>query len=210
MKLNISTKYILWPQGLHATHDCSWSIVVNALTALQCIHGSLGPHTVDIAGHLVSHEIPFQTFAQFISPDSSPSFIVPAPPIHLYDYTFDLADYITYEMMWDSFLCAPWCWAALQIGNVVWHLAQESLPNSAALCGSSQDALNGCCKVISYGGEKFCNDTLPDTALDLICGVYKSPTPYGKYFPQVQIHLLKTIQGQFSEKSCGQNTMSGY
>jgi hypothetical protein len=180
-----STPYILRPRGLHPTRDSSWFIAVNALTALQCIRRSLGPHTVDIASDLVSRGIPFRTFAKFERPEmdvSSPSFIVPAPPIRLREYTFDLADYVTYETMRDSFLRDPRCRAALQIGGIVWRLAQQSLPDSAVLSGPSQDALNGFCEVISYGGEKFCDDALPDAALDLICGVYKIKALYGKYF----------------------------
>jgi len=206
-KLNIITPYILRPRGLHPTRDCSWFVAVNALTALQCIRRSLGPHTVDVARDLLSCGIPFRTFASFKRPGravSSAPFVIPAPPIRLYDYTLDLADYIAYETMRDSFLRDPRCRAALQIGGIVWRLAQQSLPDSAVLCGPSQDALNGCCEVISYGEERLCDDALPEAALDLICGVYKIPSlnRNGKYFhARVQKHLLKRTQGQSTEKS---------
>ena len=65
MNINISTPYILWPQGLHATHDCSWILSISAPSALWCLCCSLGPHTVDIVHDLVSHRIPFWTFANF-------------------------------------------------------------------------------------------------------------------------------------------------
>jgi hypothetical protein len=185
MGLKTSTPYILRPRGLHPSRDCAWFITVNALTALQCIRRSLGPHTVDIASDLVSRGIPFRTFAKFERPDtdvSSPSFIVPDPPFRLREYTFDLADYVTYETMRDSFLRDPRCRAALQVGGIVWRLAQQSLPDSAVLSGPSQDARNGFCEVISCGEEKFCDDALPDAALDFICGVYKVQASHGKYF----------------------------
>ena len=107
--LGISTPYFLQPRDLHSTHDCSWVVAVNALTALQCLHCSLGPHPVDIASDLVSRGIPFRTFAKFKRPDanvSSPPFTIPTLPIFLFDYKPDLADYVTYEMMRDSFFHA--------------------------------------------------------------------------------------------------------
>ena len=211
--LKISTPYFLQQRGLHATRDCSWILAVSALSALQCLRRSLGPHTVDIARDLVSRGIPFQTFAKFKRPDidvQSPPFTIPSLPIRLSDYTLDLGDYVAYEMMRDLFLCAPRCRAALQMGGIVWRLAQQCLPDSAVLCGPSQDALDGHCEVISCDEEKFCDDTLPDVALDLICGVYKIPT-HGKYFHhQVQIHFLKIFKDNLLINLGGQNTMSGY
>jgi len=97
------------------------------------------------------------------------------------------------------------------MGGIIWRLARQSLPDSAVLCGPSQDALDGCCEVFSCGEEKFCDDALPEAALDLICGVYKIPTQYGKYFhPRVQIRLLKIFKDNSLKNLGGRNTMSGY
>jgi len=109
-KLGISTLYILQPRNLHPTCNCSWVVAVNASSALQCLRRSSGPHAVDIAGDLVSRGIPFRTLAKFKQPDidvSSPTFTIPSPPMRLSDYTPDLADYVAYEVMRDSFLRAP-------------------------------------------------------------------------------------------------------
>ena len=97
------------------------------------------------------------------------------------------------------------------MGGIVWRLAQQSLPDSVVLCGPSQDAPDGCCEVVSYGGEMFCDNTLPDITLDFICGVYKIQKQPGKHF-----HLRTNICSNISKQDNllknlgGQNTISGY
>ena len=54
--------YIFRPQNLHESRDVSWLLSVDAMTALECICRSLGPHIYDIANFLINHGVPFQTF----------------------------------------------------------------------------------------------------------------------------------------------------
>ena len=213
-KLNIDASYFPRPQNLHPTRDCSWVLAVDSSAALQCLRQSLGPHTVGIASEFLSCGMPFRTFAKFERPNANYvplTFSIPTLPIRLADYKPDLADYVTYDTIRDSFLRrSPRCRAALQLGGIVWRLAQMTLPDSAILSGPSQDALDGCCEVISYGGEMFCDDTLPEIALDLICGVYKVPVRFGKCFHLSKYSLIIYWQDNLPKYLGGLNTMSGY
>ena len=49
------------PRFLDPSRDTSWSITVDAMTALECIRCGLGPHTIDIANFLITHGVHFHT-----------------------------------------------------------------------------------------------------------------------------------------------------
>jgi len=61
------------------------------------------------------------------------------------------------------------------MGGIVAHLAREIIPNTAALLGPSQDALEGSQKIMACDDQLFCDDVLSDPYTNLICGVYKIP-----------------------------------
>jgi hypothetical protein len=176
------TRYLIRPVGLHASRDSSWVLAVDAMTALECIRRRLGPHTIDIADFLINRGIPFSTLQRMTS---IPGPRTPPRPIsnHLgtrpMKYSFDLADFSVYQTVCDSFLRSnPFCRAALCMGGIVARLARENIPNTAALLGPSQDALDGLQKIMVCGDECFCDDGLSDAYKDLICGVYKVHTAH--------------------------------
>jgi hypothetical protein len=53
--------YIIRPPSLHPSRDVSWFLLVDSMTALECIRRGLGPHTIDIANFLISHGVRFRT-----------------------------------------------------------------------------------------------------------------------------------------------------
>jgi hypothetical protein len=178
--LNGITRYLIRPVGLHASRDSSWVLVVDAMTALECVRRRLGPHTIDIADFLINRGIPFSTLRRMTS---TPAPCTPPRPVsnllgtRPMKYRFDLADFSVYQTLCHSILRSnPSCRAALCMGGIVARLARETIPNTAALLGPSQDALDGLQKIFVCGDELFCDDELSDPYKDLICGVYKVHT----------------------------------
>ena len=180
------TRYLFRPVGLHASRDSSWVLAVDAMTALECVRRCLGPHTIDIADFLINRGIPFSTLRRMTS---TPGPRTPPRPIsnllgtRPMKYRFDLADFSVYQMVCDSVLRShSFCRAALCMGGIVSRLAREIIPNTAALLGPSQDALDGLQKIFVCGDELFCDDELSDAYKDLICGVYKVHTVHSSVY----------------------------
>ena len=136
------------------------------MTALECVRRRLGPHTVDIANFLINRGIPFQTLRLMTSipgPRTPPRPISNLLGTRPKKYRFDVADFSVYQTVCDSFLKSnPFCRAALCMGGIVACLARETIPNTAALLGPSQDALDGLQKIMVCGDELFCDDELSD------------------------------------------------
>ena len=98
-------------------------------------------------------------------------------------YQFDLADFSVYQTLCHSVLRSnPFCRAALCMGGIVARLARETIPNTAALLGPSQDALDGLQKIFVCGDKLFCDNELSDAYKDLICGVYKVHTIHSSMY----------------------------
>jgi hypothetical protein len=176
------TRYLIRPVGLHASRDSSWVLAVDAMTALECVRRRTGPHTIDIAEFLMNRGIPFSTLQRMTS---TPGPCTPPQPISNLlgtrpkKYWFDIADFSVYQTVCDSALRSnPFCRAALCMGGIVARLARETIPNTAALLGPSQDALDGLQKIMVCGDELFCDDELSEAYKDLICGVYKVHTDH--------------------------------
>jgi hypothetical protein len=184
--LDGTTRYLIRPVDLHPSRDSSWVLAVDAMTALECVRRRLGPHTIDIADFLINRGIPFSTLRRMTS---TPSPRTPPRPIsnllgtRPMKYRFDLADFSVYQTVCGSVLRSnPFCRAALCMGGIVARLARETIPNTAALLGPSEDALNGLQKVFVCGDELFCDDELSDAYKDLICGVYKVYTVHSSMY----------------------------
>jgi hypothetical protein len=184
--LDKKTRYLLRPVGLHASRDSSWVLAVDAMTALECVRRRLGPHTVDIADFLINRGIPFQTLRLMTSipgPRTPPRPISNLLGTWPMNYRFDIADFSVYQTICDSVLRSnPSCRAALCMGGIVARLAREVIPNTDALLGPSQDALDGHQKIFVCGDESFCDDQLSDAYQDLICGVYKVHTVHSSMY----------------------------
>jgi hypothetical protein len=153
-----------------------WYIAVEPMTGLECIRHALGPSLIDVAQFLLDEGIPFRTLTPSSeSPRRTPS---PTPSRQLlgsrpYQYKFDIADFATYETIRESFLKdQPQGRRALCYGGIVGRLARETLPDSAALAGPSDSALQGEQGFFQDGGDFFVDDQLSDRELDLICGTY--------------------------------------
>jgi hypothetical protein len=172
------TRYLIRPVAV--SRDSSWVLAVDAMTALECIRRRLGPHTIDIADFLINRGMSFSTLAHMKSipgPRTPPRPISNLLGIRPMSHRFDVADFSAYQTLCYSFLKSNLSSrAALCMGGIVARLAREILPNTAALLGPSQDALEGSQNILVCGGECFCDDKLCNTDTDLICGVYKVPT----------------------------------
>ena len=86
---------------------------------------------------------------------------------------FDLADFVGYEALHDSFLRSqshgP---LALCEGGIIAWLAREVLPNSYALSGPSSEALNGHHAQFICDDKIYVDDDFLDVELGLICSTY--------------------------------------
>jgi hypothetical protein len=77
------------------------------MTALECVHHGLGPHTLDIANYFIDHGVPFLTL-DYLQPSSQGK--RNSQPIggilgrRPKGYTFNLADYAAYTTIRDSYL----------------------------------------------------------------------------------------------------------
>ena len=178
--LDGKTHYLIRPVGLHASRDSSWVLAVDAMTALECVRRRLGPHTIDIADFLINRGIPFRTLRLITlipGPHTPPRPILNLLGTRPRNYRFDIADFSTYQTLCDSVLKGkPFCRATLCMGGIVARLAREIIPNTAALLGPSQEALDGYQKIMVCDDGTFCDDDVSDTYTDLICGVYKVST----------------------------------
>ena len=208
------TCYLIWPVGLHTSRDSSWVLAIDAITALECVYQCLKPHTIDIANFLINQGIPFLTLQCMTSiptphtPPPSISNLLGTGPIN---YKFDIADFSAYQTFCDSILKSkPFCHTALCMGRIVARLAQEIIPNTAALLGPSQDTLEGSQKIMACDDQLFCNNVLSDIYTDLICGVYKISTVHCSIYTFsicLECHWFQQINLQMCPDS--QSTMSG-
>ena len=183
--LDGTTHYLIRPVDFHASKDSPWVLAVDAMTAFECVRRRLGPRVIDIADFLINRGIPFRTLQLMTLPGPHTP---PRPVSNLLgtrprDYRFDAADFSAYQTLCDSVLKGkPFCRAALCMGGIVARLAREIIPNTAALLGPSQEALDSYQKIMVCDDGTFCDDDVPDTYTDLICGVYKvSTTHLGMY-----------------------------
>ena len=123
-----------------------WVLAVDAMTALECVHRHLGPHTTDIADFLINQGIPFSTLRCMTSipgPHTSPRPISTLLGIQPIKYQSGIVDFSAYQSLCESVLRSkPFCRAALCVGGIA-HLAQEIILNAAALLGPPPDALKG-------------------------------------------------------------------
>jgi hypothetical protein len=150
------------------------------MTALECVHHGLGPHTLDIANYFIDHGVPFLTL-DYLQPSSQGK--RNSQPVggilgrRPKGYTFNLADYAAYTTIRDSYLLShPNAHAALCAGGIAARLVWEGMSNVAVLSGPSEAVLNGEQRVLTSGDDRFCDDEISPEVMDLICGVYEVET----------------------------------
>ena len=133
------------------------------MTALECIHRRLGPHTINIANFFISHGVHFHALQRMPDSPNSEEYLV-RPSIQYLgnrpaNYSFDLADFAGYEVLRDSFLRSQSHGRlALREGGIIARLAREVLPNSNALSGPSPEVLSGRRAQFIYGNEIYVDD----------------------------------------------------
>lgn len=159
---------------LNPDRDTSWYLAVDSMTALECIHRGLGPHTVDIANFLITHGVrfgalqPIKDFSISKSPPVRPQ--CPSLGHRPVNHHFDLADFAGYEALRDSFFhLQP---HVLREGGIIARLAREVLPNSNSLSGPSSEALDGHRARFVCGDEIYVDDDILEPESRLICGSY--------------------------------------
>lgn len=174
----------------NSADEDSWHIGVDAATSLECIRRTLGPSRVDITDFLIKRGISFCTPSPVPLGLASPP-VSNSPCIlgeRCKDYKFDIADFVAYEAMRDSFLVErAEGRAALCCGGIVARLARETLPSSVVYAGPSEGAYKGSQKIFSDGKTLFVDDNLSEEAMDLICGTYRVETGRGcKHQPRIR------------------------
>jgi hypothetical protein len=89
------------------------------------------------------------------------------------------SEYTYYEALCNCFLNGPRGRTALLQGGIVWWLAIETLGDSASeqrvLVGPSGEGLEYASKWY-IGGREWCDDTLTEAEMNLICRVYQVAT----------------------------------
>ena len=101
---------------------------------------------------------------------------LPRVPIQL---DWQTTSYNIYELACNSFLSCPYMHAALLKGGIVRCLAREHLDIVPAAGGPSQDVFTFGTPLHSTNGCLFWDVDIDGSEMDLICGVYKTPTGQG-------------------------------
>lgn len=96
--LDGKTWYFIHPVSLNAGQNSSWTLAVDAMTALECVCQHLGPGTTEIADFLMNRGIPFLTLQHMYIPGPCTP---PCPILTLLgtrpkDHKFDFADFLAY------------------------------------------------------------------------------------------------------------------
>lgn len=163
-----------------------WELSVdNPLTALQIIRSNWGPSLCDVAIALVSRGIPFNTFLRNPTLQYNHQYrqkwheLAPTPihtpPGVIFARLNTLECYTSYVEARDEFLKdTRHIRAALLQGGIVWRLAIDILEPGIVLKGPSEFfELTG--KPYLLGEDEMWDDTLSESELDFICGVFRVP-----------------------------------
>ncbi|GJJ15406.1 hypothetical protein Clacol_009682 [Clathrus columnatus] len=171
-------------QPLHLNVECHL-LVLDTVTALQCICEGWGPTLKDIAISLVSIGVNFHIFKT--PPTPRPHIpIVLHPPVLGYrnqNYTPTTGDYLKYVEIRNAVLKQPRCRTALARGGILWCLAMEVLdPSSVVDLDFSQ---NECIVHYPTPSNECWETTLTKADEDILCGVYYIYTGKGEQTAQV-------------------------
>jgi hypothetical protein len=180
--LSFSNRDYYFLRNRREKEEAQWDLVLeDAATVLECFRRD-GESVLEIARFLLNSGRPFSTrVTQFKIPHLV---LRPTELVILgwrpKGYQSHLADYAYYEQLRNDFMARPHARAAFLAGGIVWRLAMHSAGNLAeerALNGPSEEALPfGKYFPHPDNNELMWDDTLTETEMDLICGVYKVST----------------------------------
>ncbi|KAJ3495590.1 hypothetical protein NLJ89_g10604 [Agrocybe chaxingu] len=140
-----TTLCILRPKSREGEAKGAWLVAVSPRIALECIRRGLGPTSVDIAGHLLSDSMPFNTLAPAPSLDPAEALRCKASAPRILNKSSNTSScYDKYVEKRDSHLRSIGRGhRALSMGGIICRIAMECLADSAVLLGPSQEALEG-------------------------------------------------------------------
>ena len=132
---------------------------------------------------LLCRGVPLNTFLITRPRDEIPPLAELGPPLPLPRVPIQLdwqtIDYGTYEQARNTFLARSYARAALLKGGIVGRLAREYLDIASMTADPSGDVFAYGTSFHSADGRFFWDDIIDGAEMDLICGVYKTPTGQG-------------------------------
>jgi hypothetical protein len=146
-----------------------WHIAVTtAADVLTVCRMDPSDRDISIARSLFSRGIPFRTLLPLRQvPRSIPTELV--LPYRLSNYQFTQRDYEAYLQQRARILAGPRGRAALLRGGFVWRLAMQTMGLEEVLKGPSSEVT---VHRKGFAVNRYWDDDLTPTELDLICGVY--------------------------------------
>jgi len=173
------------PQYMLVTRDANprrWLLGLNdPVTLLQSLRLDIDSMS-NLARYLFSNGIPFHTY---IPASQLPHAYPEYPPVALsyrpLGHRPRISEYAVYENARHLLLSRPYGRAALLQGGMVWRLALDDFEHKedaeySVLLGPSEYVSVYQHVLRADDGQRFYDDGLSDTELDLICGVYKVAT----------------------------------
>jgi hypothetical protein len=173
------------PQYMLVTRDANprrWLLGLNdPVTLLQSLRLDIDSMS-NLARYLFSNGIPFHTY---IPSSQLPHAYPEYPPVALsyrpLGHRPRISEYAVYENTRHLLLSRPYGRAALLQGGMVWRLALDDFEHKedaeySVLLGPSEYVSVYQHVLRADDGQRFYDDGLSDTELDLICGVYKVAT----------------------------------
>ena len=155
-----------------------WCLALcDPISVLQIFHQGWHVDPLLLVMRLLRCGVALNTF--FTRPQDEPLPLaapLPRVPVQL---DWRTTNYDIYELARNSFLSRPYARAALLKGGIVGRLAREHLDIVPAAGGPSQDVFTFGTSLHSADGRLFWDDDIDGSEMDLICGVYKTPTGQG-------------------------------
>ena len=172
--------------------DAYWSLGFTSAADLLYACRLHHDNAVDIASKLLQIGISFKTLVHLPS-DWKPrergtdtdALSLPTPmetPYRCRNYSFTATDYAVYERQRQMLFSQRHLHAACLVGGIVWRLGRDLLREEEVLSGPTETAV-----VFGEGvfyrdaqGDLWCDDTLTDHEMDLVCGLHNAAT--GMYY----------------------------
>lgn len=165
--------------------DVGWCVCVeDAAAALQAVRKGMGPSAKEVARQLSRMGVPFRTLAHHRK-GGSPRASGRGETLGYRDpwEKGSVLEYGFYQERRKEVLMSPHGRAAIMKGGLVWRLAMDSIGDEAEALvvqgPCSED--EGHRRYIDIGGgSRLWDDEMSEEELDVVCGVYREPTPSGE------------------------------
>ena len=161
-----------------------WYIALHdPISVLQIFRQGWHADPSSLVRRLLCCRVPLNTFLITQLQDENPLLLELGPPSPLPRVSIQLdwqtTDYDTYKQTRNTFLARSYACAALLKGGIIGCLAREYLDIALATGGPSRDVFTFGTSLHSFDGCLFWDDDIDSSEMDLICGVYKTPTGQG-------------------------------